>query len=98
MLLIYIVEKFPLFIPSASLLSLRPLRSLDRQSVMTSSSSERGLLWLRHGPSQSLTLHALWNQLSPSTRSTSLTGQPSASFRSLKTALFYLGLLHWRRF
>src|SRR6218665_2522310 len=30
---------------------------------------------------------SLWNQLLPSTRSTLLTGEPSASFRSLKTAL-----------
>src|SRR6218665_2571030 len=35
---------------------------------------------------------SLWNQLLPSTRSTLLTGEPSASFRSLKTALFSLGL------
>src|SRR6218665_549707 len=31
---------------------------------------------------------SLWNQLLPSTRSTLLTGQPSASIRTLKTALF----------
>src|SRR6218665_2233604 len=36
---------------------------------------------------------SLWNQLLPSTRSTLLTGQPSASIRTLKTALFsYLGV------
>ena len=34
---------------------------------------------------------SLWNQLLPSTRSTLLTCEPSASFRSLKTALFSLG-------
>src|SRR6218665_1765019 len=34
---------------------------------------------------------SLWNQLLPSTRSTLLTGVPSASFRSLKTAFFSLG-------
>src|SRR6218665_789922 len=34
-------------------------------------------------------------QLLPSTL---LTGEPSASFRSLKTALFSLGLLLWKRF
>src|SRR6218665_561201 len=34
----------------------------------------------------------LWNQLPPSTRSTLLTNEPSASFRSLKTALFSLGV------
>ena len=33
---------------------------------------------------------SLWNQLLPSTRSTLLTGEPSASFRSLKTTLFSL--------
>jgi len=31
---------------------------------------------------------SLWNQLLPSTRSTLLTGEPSVSFRSLKTALW----------
>ena len=43
---------------------------------------------------------SLWNQLLPSTRSTllGLTGNPSVSFRSLKTALLSLGLLHWKRF
>ena len=39
-----------------------------------------------------------WNQLLLSTPSTSLTGEPSASFRSLKTALFFLGLWQWKRF
>ena len=50
-----------------------------------------GLYFAIIGPS-------LWNQLLPSTRSTSLAGEPSASFCSLKTALFYLGLSHWKRF
>src|SRR6218665_2495420 len=58
-------------------------------TVMISMSRERGLLWLRH---DRLCNHgtSLWNQLLPSTRSTLLTGVPSASFRSLKTALFSL--------
>jgi len=51
---------------------------------------------VRHGPSQSLALQ-LWNQLPPSTGSTLLTGEPSAAFRSLKTALFSRGLSHWKR-
>src|SRR6218665_3799193 len=37
---------------------------------------------------------SFWNQLLPSTRSTLLTGEPSPSFRSLKTALFSLDLSH----
>ena len=37
---------------------------------------------------------ALWNQLPPSTRSSLLTGRPSASFRSLKTTFFSVGLSH----
>ena len=41
---------------------------------------------------------ALWNQLISSTQSSLLTGEPSASFRCLKTALFSLGLSHWKRF
>src|SRR6218665_1425115 len=40
---------------------------------------------------------SLWNQLLPSTRSTLLTGEPSASFRSLKTAFFSLGLSHCKK-
>src|SRR6218665_3975023 len=39
----------------------------------------------------------IWNQLLPSTRSTLLTDDSSASFRSLKTALCYLGSSHWKR-
>src|SRR6218665_1114035 len=47
-------------------------------TVMISLSRERGLLWLTRafaiiGPS-------LWNKVLPSTRSTLLTGEPSASF------------------
>jgi len=41
---------------------------------------------------------SLWNQLLPSTPSTLLAGEPSASFRTLKTALFSLGLSHWKPF
>src|SRR6218665_2968077 len=41
---------------------------------------------------------ALWNQLPPLTCSFFLTGEQSASFRSLKTALFSLGISHWKRF
>jgi len=41
---------------------------------------------------------ALWNQLPPLTRSTLLTGEPSASFRSLNIVLFSLGLSHWKHF
>src|SRR6218665_4021620 len=69
-------------------ISLRPLRSLDRHDLFvprarTSMAQTRAFAII--GPS-------LWNQLLPSTRSTLLTGEPSASFRSLKTALFSLGL------
>src|SRR6218665_2044240 len=78
----------------SSAISLRPLRSLDRHDLYvprarTSMAQTRAFAII--GPS-------LWNQLLPSTRSTLLTGVPSASFRSLKTALFSLGLSHWKRF
>src|SRR6218665_2012817 len=63
-------------------------------TVMISLSRERGLLWLRHVPLQSLALRFGTD----STRSTLLAGEPSASFRSLKTALFSLSLSHWKRF
>ena len=43
---------------------------------------------------------SLWNQLLPSSfyEIHFITGQPSTSFRSLKTALFSVGLSHWKRF
>ena len=40
---------------------------------------------------------SIWNQRLPSKRSTLLTGKLGASFRSLKTALFSLGLSQWKR-
>src|SRR6218665_209952 len=74
-------------------ISLRPLRSLDHDLFVprarTSMAQTRAFAII--GPS-------LWNQLLPSPRSPLLTGEPSASFRSLKTALFSLGLSHWKRF
>ena len=78
----------------SSAVSLCPLRSLDRHDLFvprarTSMAQTRAFAII--GPS-------LWNQLLPCTRSTLLTGEPSASFRSLKTALFSLGLSHWKRF
>src|SRR6218665_1882985 len=74
----------------SSAISPRPLRSLDRHDLFvpgarTSMAQTRAFAII--GPS-------LWNQLLPSTRSTLLTGEPSASFRCLKTALFSLGLSH----
>ena len=70
------------------------LLSLDRHDLFvprarTSMAQTRAFAII--GPS-------LWNQLLPSTPSTLLTGEPSASFRSLKTDLFSLGLSHWKRF
>src|SRR6218665_2679528 len=78
----------------SSAISLRPLRSLDRHDLFvprarTSMAQTRAFAIV--GPS-------LWNQLLSSRRSTLLTGEPSASFRSLKTALFSLGLSHWKHF
>src|SRR6218665_3555955 len=83
----------PIRLPSSAI-SLRPLRSLDRHDLFvpqarTSTAQTRAFAII--GPS-------LWNQLLPSTQSTLLTGEPSVSFRSLKTALFSLGLSHWKRF
>ena len=78
----------------SSAISTSPLRSLDHHDlfvpqVRTSMDQTRAFAII--GAS-------LWNQLLPSTRSTLLTGVPSASFRSLKTAHFSLGLSHWKRF
>src|SRR6218665_1123765 len=76
----------------SSAISLCPLHSLDSHDLfvpLARTSMARAFAII--GPS-------LWNELLPSTRSTLLTGEPSASFRSLTTALFSLGLSHWKRF
>src|SRR6218665_2913565 len=74
----------------SSATSLRPLRSLDRHDLFVPranvSMAKTGALAII-GP-------GLGNQLRPSTRSTLLAGEPSASFRSLKIALFSLDLSH----
>ena len=79
----------------SSAISLGPLCSLDRHDLYVprarTSMAQTRRAFAIIGPS-------LWNQLLPSTRSTLLTREPSASFRSLKTALFSLGLSHWQRF
>src|SRR6218665_4020418 len=78
----------------SSAIALRLLRSLDRHDLFVPrarTSMAQTRVFAIIGPS-------LWNQLLPSTRSTLLTGEPSPSFRSLKTALFSLGLSHWKRF
>ena len=71
-----------------SAISLRPLRSLDRHDLF--------LPWAKTSMAQTRAFAiigpALWNQLSPSIHvwSTLLIGEPSASFRFLKTALFFV--------
>src|SRR6218665_885147 len=75
----------------SSVISLRPLRSLDRHDLCVEDFYGSDTSLCHHWP------FAL-DQLLPSTRSTLLIGEPSASFRSLKTALFSLGLSHWKRF
>src|SRR6218665_2571361 len=74
-------------------ISLSPLRLLDRHDLF----GPRARTYMAQTRTFAIIGSALWNQLPPSTRST-LTGQPSASFRSLKTALFSLSLSHWKRF
>src|SRR6218665_2938112 len=69
-------------------ISLRPLRSLDRHDLFV----PRARSYMAQTPAFAIIGPSLWNQLLPSTRSTLLTGEPDASFRSLKTALFSLGL------
>src|SRR6218665_3721914 len=77
----------------SSAISLSPLCSLDRHDLFTSratTSMVQTRAYAIIGPS-------LWNQLLPYTPSTLLTCERSASFRSLKTVLFSLGLTHWKR-
>ena len=65
----------------SSAISLRPLRSLDHHDLFvrrTRTSMAQTRAFAIIGP-------ALWNQLPPSTRSSSLTGEPTASSRSLRT-------------
>src|SRR6218665_714920 len=78
----------------SSVTSLCPLHSLDRHDLFVPrarSSMAQTLDFAITGP-------ALWKQLPPWTQSTLLTGELSASFRSLKIPLFSLGLSHWVRF
>src|SRR6218665_407481 len=75
----------------SSATSLRPLRSLDRHDLFV----PRANVSMAQTRAFAITGPALWNQLRPSTRSTLLAaGEPSASFRSLKIALFSLDLSH----
>src|SRR6218665_2202218 len=75
-------------------ISLRPLCSLNRHDLFVPQASTS----MAQTQAFAIIDPSLLNQLLPSTRSTLLTGEPSASFRSLKTALFSLGLTHWRCF
>src|SRR6218665_3263156 len=75
-------------------ISFSPLRLLDRHDLF----GPRARTSMAQTRAFAIIGSALLNQLPPSTRSTLLTGQPSASFRSLKTALFSLSLSHWKRF
>ena len=82
-------------LPSSDI-SLRSLRSLDRHDLFV----PRARTWTSMAQTRdfAITGLALWNQFPPSTRPTLLTGEPNASFRSLKAALYSLGLSHWKRF
>src|SRR6218665_2576160 len=77
--------------PATSIHSLRPLDRHDLFVPRARTSMAQTRAFAIIGPS-------LWNQLLPSTRTPLLTGVPSAYFRSLMTALFSLGLSHWKRF
>ena len=65
----------------SSTISLRPLRSLDRHDLFAPKIS---MAFAIIGP-------ALWNQLPPLARSTLVTGESSAFFRSIQTAILSLG-------
>jgi hypothetical protein len=77
-----------------SVSSHRPLRSSNRLDLFvprTRTAMAQSRSFASIGPS-------LWNSLSPSLRSTVLSGSLSSSFASLKTCLFSRGLTHWERF
>jgi len=78
----------------SSAVSLCPLRSLDRHDLFV----PRARTTTAQTRAFAIISPALWNQLTPSTYSSLFTGQPSASFHSLKTTLFSLGISHWKRF
>ena len=72
----------------------RPLRSSNRLDLLvprsrTAMAQSRSFASI--GPS-------LWNALSPSARTTILSGSLSSSFSFLKTCFFSRGLAHWERF
>src|SRR6218665_2665005 len=68
----------------SSVISLRPLHSLDRHDLFV----PRERTYMAQTRAFAIIGPSLWNQLLPSTRSTLLTVEPSASFRSLKTSLW----------
>ena len=68
----------------SSAISLRLLHSLDRHVLFV----PRARTSLAQARAFAIIGLALWNQLPPLTQSTLLTGEPSASFHSLKTALW----------
>src|SRR6218665_1195423 len=72
----------------SSAISLRALCSLDRHDIFV----PRARTSMAQIRAFAITGPALWNLLPPSTRFTLLTGEPNASFRSLKTAFFSLGV------
>src|SRR6218665_1495053 len=67
-----------LLLPSSAI-SLSPLRSFDRHDLYV----PRARTAMAQTRAFAIIGLSLWNQLLPSTRSTLLTGEPSASFRSL---------------
>src|SRR6218665_2249091 len=68
---------------ASSAISLRPLRSLDRHDLFVPRAQ---------APVFAITGPALWNQQPPSTLSSLLNGEPSASLRSLKIVPLYVSL------
>jgi len=67
----------------SSAISLRPLRSLDRHDLFV----PRARTPMAQTRAFAIIGHSLWNQLLPSTRSTVLTGEPSASLFSQDCSL-----------
>jgi len=87
----YLVDAIRRLHSSSSHRTLRSSNRLDLLVPRSRTAMAQSRSFASIGPS-------LWNSLSPSIRSTILSGTLSSSFAFLKTCFFSRGLAHWERF
>ena len=87
----YLVDAIQRSLSASSHRALRSSNRLDLLVPRSRTAMAQSRSFAAIGPS-------LWNALSPSARSTILSGTLSSSFAFLKTCFFSRGLAHWERF